>query len=111
MKKTPAACRKSGRRHVTAPMRCRLRSTTRMWPRPAGDLATSGFLRLSPRISGTVEQLSSFSLRSGTAEAEVVVVARRVGVVAKGRAEGAAVEDEATAAYDPDRAANRTGRV
>ena len=114
MKKTPAACRKSGRRHVTAPMRCRLRATTRMGPRPAGDRATSGHGGLRRR---SVEQCNSSPaelLRPGTTEAEVVAVAvRRVVVEAIGRAEAVVVVAvvETATAHDPARAANRIGRI
>jgi len=111
MKKTPAACRKSGRRHVKAPMRCRLRSTTRMGPRPAGDRATSGHGGLRRR---SVEQCNSSPaelLRPGTTEAEVAEVVRRVVVVATGRADVVVAVVDATAAYDPVRAANRIGRI
>lgn len=50
-------------------------------------------------------------MRSGTTEAEVVVVVRREVVVAIGRAEDVVVVVEAATAYDPGRAANRAGRV
>ncbi len=92
---------KSGRRHVTAPMRCRLRATTRMGPRPDGDLATSGNGGLR---RGSVEQCNSspvYSLRPGTAKAKVDVVVRRVVAGATGRAEVVGGVGEATAANDP----------
>ncbi len=62
---------------------------------------------------GSVEQCNSspvYSLRPGTAKAEVDVAGRRAVVAAIGRAEGAGVVVDA-AANDPGRAANRTGRV